>query len=209
MRKLEKIVGLLAIVSVILKFLLIPYSGISLSLSILTLAVLYYPLGFAFFNRIQLRQILKKESYNGKSTLKIIGAVGVGLALSILCIGILFKLQHYPFSLTILKAGMFLASIASLIVIVQLLKTKNSFYKKILNRVSIIGGISLLLLFVSDLNIVKIQYRNHPEYIKAYEAYLKNPDNEEIQKKLGIESHKATMSEQEFDEYRKSILDEN
>lgn len=207
MKKLEKIIGLLAIGSVILKLLLIPYSGILLSISTMTLAMLYYPLGFALFNGVQVRKILKKESYNGKSTFKIIGAVGVGLALSILCIGILFKLQNYPFSDTNLKAGIFLTIIALLIVIIRLAKTKNSFYKKILNRIVIIGGIGLLFLFVSDLQIVKIKYRNHPEYIKAYESYLKNPDNEETQKKLGVEARKATMSEKEFDKYRKSMID--
>ncbi len=203
MQKLEKILGLIIIVCLILKLLLIPYSGILLTVTLMTLAIIYYPLGFAFFNEIRLRKILKKESYRGINALRIIGAIGVGIGLSILCIGILFKLQRWAYSDTNLKFGLFVTFIALIIVLIRISKVKDNFYKKILKRIIIVGGLGLFLLFVPELSIIKIQFRNHPNYIKAYEAYLKNPDNEEIRDKMYNELNKATMSEKEFEEYMK------
>ncbi len=203
MQKLEKILGLIIIVSLILKLLLIPYSGILLTVTLMTLAFIYYPFGFAFFNEIRLRKIFKKESYKGISALRIIGAIAVGIGLSILCIGILFKLQSWAYSDTNLKFGLSVTFIALIIALIRLMKVKDNFYKKILKRIIIIGGLGLILLFIPRLSIIKIQFRNHPDYIKAYEAYLKNPDNEEIRDNMDIELNKATMSEKEFEEYMK------
>lgn len=201
MRKLEKVLGLSIIISLFLKFQLIPYSGILLTLSLMTLALIYYPLGFAFFNEVRLRSVFKKESYKGITALRIIGAIGIGIGLSILCIGILFKLQHWGYSDINLMFGLIVTFIALIIVLIRLLKVKDNFYTKILKRIMIMGGLGLILLFTPELSIIKIQFRNHPDYITMYEAYLKNPDNEEIQTKLDIEFNKATMSEREFEKY--------
>ena len=205
MIKLEKILGLVAVVSLILKLLLIPFSGTVLTISLLTLALIYYPLGFAFFNGIRLREILKKESYKGKSALRILGAIGVGMALSMLCVGILFKLQSWAYSNTNLSAGLFFTVIALIVVMIGLIKKKDDFHKTIFKRIIIFGGLGLFLLFIPELSIVKFQFRNHPDYIKAYEIYLQNPDNLESQEKLDYEFNKATMSEKEFNEYIKEL----
>lgn len=148
MRILEKILGLLIIVSLILKLLLVPYSAILLTVILIALAIIYYPFGFAFFNEIRLREIFKKESYKGISASRIIGAIGVGIGLSILCIGILFKLNSWAYSDINLKFGLFVSFMALSVVLIKLLKVKNNFYINILKRIVIIGGLGLILLFI-------------------------------------------------------------
>ena len=54
-----------------------------------------------------------------------------------------------------------------------------------------------------SLTLDRIQYRNYPEYIKAYEEYLENPENEELRNKMELEFNRATMSEEDFKEYLK------
>ncbi|HKR04707.1 MAG TPA: hypothetical protein VJY62_08715, partial [Bacteroidia bacterium] len=94
MKKAEKILGSIAFMGLILKLSLIPGGGILISLSLLTLAFLYY-FSFAFLNDIPLKNIFKKESYNGISPLKMIGTAGIGIALAQCTLGLLFKIQNY------------------------------------------------------------------------------------------------------------------
>lgn len=183
MKILEKFLGLLAITSVILKFFMVSYSGMVFSVCMTSIALLYYPLGFIFFNDIPLSKVFKKEAYKGKSTLKIIGALGLGLALSVLCNGILFKLEGFPMSGMGLKFGLFLTSAALLVVIYRLLRTKRSFYRELLNRIAIIGAIGLILLFVSDVSIAEVQFRNNPEGLKAYKEHMENVEKQKTEKK--------------------------
>ena len=187
MKKFEKILGLLAVISVILQFFSIPGSVMLLTFSMMLVAILYYPLGFIFFNNIPLRNVFKKEAYKGISTLKIVGTIGLGMGLSLLCIGILFKLNTYPFSSQNLGLGLFTTLIALLVVIYRLLKTKRSFYRELLIRIAIIGGIGLALLFVTDLSIAKIQFRNNPEALERYKEHVKNREQQKTHNKENIE----------------------
>ncbi|HRZ42067.1 MAG TPA: hypothetical protein P5228_05120 [Bacteroidales bacterium] len=205
MKKLEKILGLVIIIALLLKLVLIPGGSILTVISLTILACIYYPLGFAFFNGIRLRAIFKKDSYKGVSALRIIGAIGLGMGLAAICIGILFKLQHWPGGDTNLIAGLVTTLIILIIALIKYLKSKSDYYKLIFSRIAIIGGFGLILAILPESTITKIQFRNHPDYIKAYEDYLKNPQNEELRKKEDVEYHRATMSDEEFDMYMKYL----
>ena len=92
MRILEKGLVFGILIALILKFSLVP-GGDTLTLwTILILACIYHPLGFLFFNQIRLRHILKKTAYASVTATDIILAVVTGLGLSIVCVGLLFKL---------------------------------------------------------------------------------------------------------------------
>jgi len=88
------------------------------------------------------------------------------------------------------------------------IKSKNETYKRILSRTLIIGGFGLIMVMIPSLTITKVQFRNHPDYIKVYEAYLQDQDNEEIREKLDIEFNKVTMSEKEFEDFMENRLEE-
>lgn len=201
MRKLEKIIGIVVLIALILKLALIPGSGILTVLSLSILTMIYNPFGFAFFNGIRLRDIFKKNSYKGISGLRIIGAIGLGMGLAAICSGVLFKIQHWPGGENNLIVGLVTTLIILVIAFIKYLESKSDYYKFMFKRIAIIGGLGLILAFLPDLSITKIQFRNHPDYIKAYEDYLENPQNEELRKRKEIEYNKATMSDEEFKVY--------
>lgn len=193
MKRFEKVSAIIFAIAVVMKLALVPGGGILATLSLLTLACIYYPFGFALFNKIKLKDIFSKESYKGISTLRIIGSIGAGIGLATVCVGILFKIQHWPGMITLLLTGLLIALVIAIVALIRLLKSKSDFYKSIVSRIAIIGGFGLLLFFTSDLTIVKIQFRNHPDYVKAYEKYLDNPQSEEAKKQLEIEYDRATQ----------------
>jgi len=203
MKTLEKVIGLVIIISLIMKLTLIPGGSILAVISLTTLACIYYPLGFAFFNKIRLRKIFKRDSYKGLTKFRIIGAIGIGMGLAAICIGILFKFQHWPGADTYLSSGLVTTLIILIVAMIRFIKSKDNFYKRIFKRIAIIGGFGLILTIVSDSTITKIQFRNHPDYIKVYEEYIDNPQDEELRKKMDIEYHKATMPKDEFEMYMK------
>ena len=209
MRNTEKILGLTFLAGLIMKFAFIQGAGLVITVSILSIAIMYYFLGFALFNQIPLRAIFKKDSYKGKSTYRIIGAVGAGIGISMICNGILFKLQDWPFALSSLGWGLVLTSIILVIAIVKFFKTRSNYYILIFKRIAVIGILGLILYFTPAMSIVKFQFRNHPDYIKVYEQYANNPKDEMLRQKLGIEYRRAIMTQQEFENYMKEVGQED
>ena len=187
MKKLEKILALLIFISLILKFNLIAGGSMLLVCSLTVLSLIYYPLGFAFFNGIRLREIFKKSSYTGISTWRILGAIGAGMAFSALCMGILFKLQFWTGANMNLLAGLVTIPIILVIVLIKYSKSKSEYYIRIIKRIAIIGGIGLILLLTPGRSIRKFEYRNHPDYINAYENYMENPGDKELEEKMLFE----------------------
>ena len=201
MIKLEKILVLIFLVALIMKITMIPVGGILTVISLSLLAIIYYPFGFALFNSIGFRKILKKDSYKSISALRIIGAIGAGTALSIICVGVLFKIQHWPGSEMNLIAGLITSLIILCITIYKYYKAKGEYYIRIIKRIIIASIFGLFMVLLTDLSLVKIQFRNHPEYIKAYELYINSPQDEGLRRNLEIEYNRATMSKEEFEIY--------
>ena len=156
-------------------------------------------------NNIRLRYIFQKESYKSVTALDIIGAIVVGMALSDICMGILFKIQDYPMANYLLKVGLISTSIILIIGIIRFLKHKSIYYSFMFKRIAVICFIGLLFIIISDLTLVKIQFRNHPDYVKAYQEYKANPKTSESAKKLKMEYMRATLSETGFQVYQESM----
>jgi hypothetical protein len=155
-----------------------------------------------------LTQVFKTSSCDGISVLKVLGAIGVGAGLSIICIGILFRLNYWKGGNLNLILGIVETFIMLIIALVGFVKKKSTYYIRIFKRIAIIGGFGLIMAILSDLAIVKVQFRNHPDYIKTFEEFSKHPYNEELKEKLQIEYQKATMSEEEFERYRMYMDDQ-
>jgi len=245
MKKSEKIFGILFVIAIIFKFALWTGGVLISTISLISLACIYFFFGFTFFNNIKLKNVFSGKSYEGISALRIIGSIGTGIGLSTVCFGILFKIAHWPgggamlsigliiifvistillvkylrlknnlyimigvgiglvlFCIWILsiildlpiyryplfQAGVFIILVASFIALINYYRSKSDFYFTIIVRIIVIGGLGLLLTIKSfDIAITKIQYRNHPDLIKAYERYLNNPGNDEAHKQWRIE----------------------
>lgn len=203
MRIVEKVLGVLIMLSLFMKFNLWVGGMLLAVLSFSMLSFLYYPLGFALINGLRFRDAFKKESFKSISTRRIVGGVATGFVLSHLLIAILFKIQYWPGADLMLKTSLISAALLLLISLVRFLKNKDAYYTRIFKRISIIGGFALFLFVVPDLTIVQLQFRNHPKYIEAFEEFQSSPNNKEAQKNLRIEYRRATMSQEEFEMHMK------
>jgi hypothetical protein len=184
MRKAEIIIIALCIVSVILNFMLVPGGVLFTLITLLALSTLYFYLGFALFNGIRLRKIFKKESYAGINALRIVGCIGTGMALSLLVIGLLFKLLAWPGSFINLLAGLFFVTVVLIISIIKFIMTKSSFYKLIIIRCAIFFIIGFIFINLRPYAIMDYKYKDFPAYLKAFKAHEADPMNPELQQKL-------------------------
>jgi hypothetical protein len=84
---------------------------------------------FTFLNNIRFRDIFKSEPYKGIGNIRIIGSVLIGFIFSILCIGILFKFQLWPFGDYTLLIGLINLAILFIISVIRLITSKDKVYK--------------------------------------------------------------------------------
>jgi hypothetical protein len=182
MKKTELILGTGIITLMILRLLIVyPFSAILMTLFSLLLAIIYFGFSFGLLNGIRFRNLLKKESYAGISSLRIIGCVFTGFVLSLIVIYSLFKFQRWPFGNEGLRISLFGLLIVIVIGIVKLMSSKKPFYFKLLFRVGIIGVVSTLLYLTPDESLVEMKFRKYPEYIEVEKKLMKDPLNKELQ----------------------------
>ena len=196
MKKGEIIIATLSLIALGLNLLLIPGGGVLTVLTLSTLSMLYMNLSFALFNGIRLRNIFKKDSYKGISTMRIIGAVGTGLALSMTIIGLLFKFQSWPGASLNLGAGLVGLLIATVIGTIKYFRNKSDFYTKIFKRIAVFGGLGLILMLTPKTTWVEIKYRNQPTYVDALKKAMAAPDNKELWDKVEVERQKMNNENQ-------------
>lgn len=208
MKLTEKILAVLITISLFLKLFLIPGGGVLLILAGETLIIMYFAFGFAFFNDVRLRHIFKKNAFAGTNKIRIIGGVGTGICLSNLLTGILFKLQYWPGANSMLLIALMPSFILMIIVLVKLLTKADRYYQKVQWRMVIIGTFSLILFFLPTIELVKLQYRNSPSYIKAFEENNLYPTNVS-ERKLDLEYHRACMNEEDFKQYEEYLKQQN
>ncbi|NOU61389.1 hypothetical protein [Marinifilum caeruleilacunae] len=190
MKKTEKILAIVAVLSVLLNLSTVPFSAVLTTISFTGLSLLYMYLSFALFNNISFRQILKKESYQEVSRIRIFATVLTGMALSVCLIGILFKLLLYPFAEINLITGLNGLSIAIIVSAIMYVIRKDKFYVSILKRIMIVGAVGILFTLTSREQIIDIKYRNHPEHKEALKKAWADPENQELWKKAEEESLK-------------------
>lgn len=191
MKKAEIYLALLALLALIFKLTLIPGAGIVTMLSLSILGMMYYFLGFALFNGIKLRAILKSSSYTNITAAKIIGAVLTGWVLSMALIGIMFRLQLYPGGHNLLFLGLIgMMAIIVVSIIARLIAGQSRIFPRILKRIAVVAAVSALLYITPTDTLLDLQHRNNPEYRDALKNAMANPDNEQYQEKLEEEREK-------------------
>ena len=201
MKLTEKILAIAIVIGLVLKFLFVPGGEDLTLIAFLILACIYYPLGFLFFNQIRLRNIFKKKAYENVTVGKIVMAIIVGINLSIVCVGILFKLLILPGADEMLIIGV--AGVLFVSILVAIIGSPDR--KFTLIRTGVLGITGAILLFTPQLSIVKFQYRNHPAYIEAFANYQQDPGNAAFRNQLDLEQHRVQMTEKEFKEYEENL----
>ena len=184
MKRIEQIAAVLTIIGILMKLLLISGGAIVLGISLTVLATIYYPIGFFYFNSIPFGKIFKKESYKEMTFMRGLGTFGGGLIFSILTIGMLFKLLQLPGAGVMLTIGLTAGTLFFVVTLVKyFINRDSSFHKNMIIRSVIIVGLSGILVVTPGLTLVKVFYRDNPEYIKAYEQAAMNPDDRDLQLK--------------------------
>jgi len=185
MRKFELIVGLIGILGIFLKVAFhLPGSGVLIVLAFGTLSMFYYVFSFALFNGIRFRDFFRKASYKDTNAKKIIGAVGLGWALSLIVIGGLFKLQLWAGANVQLLTGLVTIGLILVIATVFYFRNKAEYYKRIFKRIAIYGAFGLVLYLTPSSTLVDIYYRNNPDYAELFKKVLTAPDNLELREQL-------------------------
>ena len=199
MKTLEKTVIVLVLIGLILKFFFISGAGIVLSLSCGTLALLYFMSGFTLFNNIPIKDAFKPIQNEGLSPKQMFVSKLLAWGLSLLVLGILFKIMHWNNAGMMLLLGLGTSLLCMVFYFIFYIQTKEKRYISILSRAVIICIIGFFAIFPpATLMIKKLQYRNYPQYIEAYEKLLKDPENVELQEKVTLEHHRAALSAEEF-----------
>lgn len=136
--KTEKSLAILFLIGLIFKLLHLQGAHLILLISLMSLAIIYFPGGFYFFSDKTI-----KRSNVGLSVI-------AGLFFSIIAIGMLFKLFKWPYSEIYLLAGMIAGGL--LIPLIFFLKSKaveelKSYYSTMLIRSLILSPAAVLFYF--------------------------------------------------------------
>lgn len=137
--KTEKVLAIIVILSTLMKMFHVPGGSVFLILSILTLTILYFPLGFYF---------LSDKSYKENTITSII----FGWLLSVCFVGIMFRIMHWPGAIVMNIVGSMTA--LSLAIFIYF-KYKNSnhenmvYFRNLLIRSLILFILSFAFTFVT------------------------------------------------------------
>ncbi len=203
MKLTEKIVLGILVVAVILECLLVPWMGVVMIISIYSLAFLYVLFGFAHFNNLELSKAFSKASYDSITTGRIIGSIALGFSHFFAISGVLLKITFSPGAGPCLLIGGVSGTIILIISLFKFNKNKTPFYKNAIKRSAVLVILSGFLFFLPSKYYVEFFMRNHPDYIEAYRDYQKDKTNEDGADRLEVEYNKATMDDDEFEEYMK------
>ena len=139
--KTEKIFTLIFLGGLVFRALHWPGGGIISTISLMSIAILYFPAGFYFFcDKMISRQNL---------ALSIIS----GFFLSYIPMGILFTIMHWPGAQIVLLVGMIAAPV--FLVVTYILKNKatedlTTYFNNMLLRISVLTILSIVFFLIPD-----------------------------------------------------------
>lgn len=184
MKRIEIGIFVILALGLALRVIQLPGSGIFFILGWSLLSMFYFYLSFAYLNNVGLRRLFKRDSYSEIGATRIILAVISGIALSILCIGCLFKMQFWPGADTNLLVGLVLTALVLIPISIVALKSQLAVFKRALYRLVFFGAVGLFLFIISPDKLVELYYWSNSEYAEVYKDWLKDQDNEELVKEL-------------------------
>jgi hypothetical protein len=174
----------------ILNLLNISGGALLLVLSGAVLSMVYFYISVILFNGIPFRRVMKKDAYAGISKLRLIGSAASGVALSVLVIGFLFVMMHWPGGKLMLLLGIILCIALMCIALYKYFTKRGDFYPALIRRLTVWIAAGILLYTLPQNVLIGIKYRNHPEYRDALLNSLDNPEDEEAHQRLVDEAKK-------------------
>jgi hypothetical protein len=190
MKKIEIILIALGFLGLTMILMHLPGGSFFTLTPFIILAFIYMYSGFALFNGIRFRRVFKKDSYHNIKPTRIVGAIGIGMALNISILGVIFKFLHYPGASFLLLAGLVSTGIIATVSVIKKKKDKDGYYLNILKRVAVFGTLCLILVVMPFRTWLIINHPKDPEYIEAVIKFRANPDDPELRKKVDEEWEK-------------------
>lgn len=184
MKTVEIILSSLVGLGLIFWLLVWPGASIMLVIGLSLLSILYFWLSFALLNGIRFRNAFKRESYREINSRRILGAVGAGIALSMVTIGALFRLMFWPGNDIMLLEGLICLAVVSAIALSRYKKELPDFYRKVYLRFGVFGLLALALFLAPVESLVNFKYRSNPEYAKALNNTIAEPENVQYREEL-------------------------
>jgi hypothetical protein len=169
----EKTLTILFLIGLIFKLLHWPGAGIILVISLSTIAMLYFPAAFYFF----CDKVIKRQNL----ALSIIS----GLFLSLIPLGILFKIMYWPGGQMYLLIGSVTAPI--ILTVIYFMKSKTTdelatYYKNMFVRTVVLMVLTITFYLIPSATLLKIQYWDDQELARLKTLHYTHPDNEEYKK---------------------------
>lgn len=127
--------------------------------------------------------------------------VALGIGLSVMVIGVLFKAMHWPGAMFNLRMGQAVALVGAIITIILSWRSKGDVVVKYLG----LAALAFCILFGNAYlyaNLDKIHNRDFKRYCEAVDAKLKN-DNLENSIKLNAEVHKINALNRDAERYKR------
>lgn len=138
MRRIELALAFITVIAIIYKILFGPELNILLIITLTSLSVFYTYFSFIYFNRVPLKQVFQKGTYESISKMRIIVTIALGIGFGITLLGILWSLMSWPFN-NFYLLGVPLILLSGSITFIKYTFTKSESYVSLLKRVLVIG----------------------------------------------------------------------
>lgn len=180
MKKGEVVLLILFVLAIVGNMIRFAGSGIGLFAIAMILSAFYFLFGFAIFNGIGFRGIFKRVAYKDIGALKIIASVVLGFFMSHLTLGILFRYQLWEGGGLMLVSSLSFLGFVLIGAMVGFFTKKKDFYKRIIVRIVLLGGLGLISFMISPSKLVEIYYRDDPAFVELYKKHLADRQNEAL-----------------------------
>lgn len=219
MKTTERILITIIVIGAVFKLLHWEGGDFFTLIGVSLLALFYFIFSFALLNKIKkkdrtppkssnaddptidsgiISDLISASNTNNRSTLHTLGAIGTGMALSTIIIGVLFKIMIWPGAEQQIIMGLVGIGIALILSFVFVKTNPVPLFKNIIVRGVIIGSIGLIFSFISTKDILTWNYPDSPELVEAILESIEYPEDEELQEKARIERQKR---QKKMDDY--------
>lgn len=187
LKKIELVLVILSAGSIVLKLLHASFAGTLIIISLSSLSFLYMAFGVYLGGGRLL--FFQNQNLNISFTRKI-AIYASGFAMSLICIGMIFKFQFWEGGKSLTIIGIMSAAFALVITMYLSRKTGLTIYRQLLNRVTIFFAIGVMLFLTPDAKLFDIIHPgNDPEKI-VFKRYLEHPEDPEARSEWQQMQHK-------------------
>ncbi|MEE4176292.1 MAG: hypothetical protein V2I46_02160 [Bacteroides sp.] len=154
--------------------------------ALVVMAIYYMWFGFFIFSGRSLRDLATPQSRKRISPFRIASSILMGLVYSFCTIAILYAVFFYEAMNFMLAFAFFLSLLATGFTLVyHKLNPEDGPYLRQFYQRSAILGLLCLAMWITPVNTrLKVLFRQHPDYIEAYQNYRANPDDEQAEEAL-------------------------